>query len=83
MMANKSEWYGLSDQPTMLIRPAMVLVKEFDTGSFLVQAYPTGASRYVSVENSTVLRDALDAVFGEAGAKMDLPPLVRPRFWHE
>ncbi|MGH9895897.1 MAG: hypothetical protein ACREA0_28710 [bacterium] len=82
-MANMSEWHDLHNLPTMIIRPAMVLVTELDTGSFLVQAYPTGATRYVSAENSTALRDALDTAFDEGSTEMHLPPLVRPRFRHE
>jgi len=58
-----------------------VLVKELDGGAFVVQGYPSGVAAYVSAEDGTVLRQALDAAFESSGSVLDIPPIMRPRIW--
>ena len=60
-------------------RPVSVLVTELGTGAFLVQDYQTGVSAYVSPACGDRLRDALSTAFGDIGAAMNVPPIVRPR----
>src|SRR5262249_12358184 len=68
-----------SVRSAMPVRPPTVLVAEMNGGALLVQCYPSGLTIYLSPRESDSLRAALDAVFGDVGSPMNIPPIVRPR----
>lgn len=63
---------------------AMVLVTELESGTVLVQGYPSGPTTYIRGTDAEPLRWALAAVFepdraDSAYSRIAAPPIVRPR----
>lgn len=67
-----------------MIRPAMVLVTELESGTVLIQGYPSGPTTSVRGADAELLRRALVAVTesdsgDSAYSRIAAPPIVRPR----
>lgn len=67
-----------------MIRPAMVLVTELESGTILMQSYPSGPTTSVHGADADLLRRVLVAVTDPdrgdpAYSRIAAPPIVRPR----